>query len=72
VTQAVGVTASISVGIGPQGIAYDSAKDEIFVANSYNNTVSVILDNSKTILANVTVGDNPFGVLMIRRRAKSS
>jgi DNA-binding beta-propeller fold protein YncE len=45
-TQAVGVTASISVGIGPQGIAYDWAKDEIFVANSYNNTVPVILDSS--------------------------
>jgi hypothetical protein len=43
---AVGVTATITVGASPQGVAYDSGKGEIFVANSVSNTVSVISDAS--------------------------
>jgi len=35
---AVEVTATITVGTSPTGVAYDSGKGEIFVANSGYNT----------------------------------
>ena len=56
------VVAGIRVGNGPEGIAYDSNKGEIFVANYESNTVSVISDNTNTVIANVTVGTSPAGV----------
>ena len=40
----VGVVNTISVGTKPSGVAYDSGKGEIFVANSGSNAVSVISD----------------------------
>jgi DNA-binding beta-propeller fold protein YncE len=40
------VVATITVGSGPLGVAYDGGKGEIFVANSGSNTVSVISDGS--------------------------
>src|SRR5208283_3356995 len=42
------VVATIHVGNGPDGIAYDSAKGEIFVANAGSGTVSVISDSAIT------------------------
>ena len=59
---AVGVTTTIPVGTSPTGIAYDSGKGEIFVANSGYNTVSVISDNSNSVVATVTVGPSPTGL----------
>ncbi len=59
---AVGVTNTITVGTSPTGVAYDSAIDEIFVANSGYNTVSVISDASNAVVATVTVGTSPTGV----------
>ena len=50
------ITATIPVGVGPWGIAYDSGKGEIFVANYYDDTVSVISDSSNTVIATVPVG----------------
>ena len=38
------IIATVPVGTGPNTLAYDSAKDEVFVSNSIDNTVSVILD----------------------------
>jgi len=54
------VNGTVSVGGAPWGVAYDSAKGEIFVANSGGNTVSIITDSTNTVVATVTVGSNPY------------
>jgi YVTN family beta-propeller protein len=46
----------------PKGIAYDFAKGEIFVANNWDSTVSVISEKDYSVVATVTVGVNPIGV----------
>ena len=66
------VVANVTVGNYPTGVAYDSVLGKVFVANSNNNrgitgnsadnTVSVILDSSNKVVANVTVGASPSGV----------
>ena len=43
------VVANVKVGRIPIGMAYDSGKKEVFVANSYDDTVSVIDANNKVI-----------------------
>ncbi len=45
---AIEVTATIPVGTNPEGVAYDSGKGEIFVANSDSNSISVLSDSSNT------------------------
>jgi YVTN family beta-propeller protein len=59
------VVATIGVGDGPTSLAFDSAKGEIFVANSGSNTVSVISDITNTVVASVSVGSqgNPVGLV---------
>ena len=39
------------MGSDPDGVAYDSAKGEIFVANGGSGTVSVISDSTNAVLA---------------------
>jgi DNA-binding beta-propeller fold protein YncE len=39
---AVGVNATIKVGLFPLGVAYDSEKGEIFVANWLSNSIDYI------------------------------
>lgn len=56
------VTATIKVGMFPEGIAYDSGKGELFVANWLSDSVSVISDSNNSVVANVTVGSNPDGI----------
>ncbi len=46
----------------PEGVAYDSSKGEIFVANSGDNTVSVISDSSNAVNATIPVGLTPDSV----------
>jgi YVTN family beta-propeller protein len=53
------VVATIKVGSGPFGVAYDSGKGEVYVANSVSNTVSVISDATNTVVASVAVGSGP-------------
>ena len=60
--QALGVTVTIPVGKAPMGIAYDSAKGEIFVTNGQDNTTSVISDSTNTVVATIPVGGYPYGV----------
>ena len=62
VIHAVGVTTTVSVGNAPTGIAYDLGKGEIFVANEFSSTVSVISDGTNAVVATVTVGTQPEGV----------
>src|SRR3989442_7818300 len=56
------VVTTILVGAGPFAVAYDSGMGELFVANSENNTVSVISDVSNTVVATIPVGEYPNGL----------
>jgi YVTN family beta-propeller protein len=57
---AVGViTSPISVGNEPEGLAYDPAKDEIFVANGFSSTVSVISDSNNSVVATINLATSP-------------
>jgi YVTN family beta-propeller protein len=56
------VVANVGVGSFPFGLAYDSGKGEVFVANSFSNIVSVISDSTDKVVANITVGSNPNSV----------
>jgi len=42
------VVANVTVGNTPDGFAYDSAKDEVFVSNYGPNTVSVLSESTAT------------------------
>jgi YVTN family beta-propeller protein len=53
------VVATITVGSGPWGVAYDSAKHEIFVPNNGPGTLSVIDDTTNTISTTITIGVEP-------------
>ncbi len=60
---AVAVTAIINVQQEPTGVAYDSAKGEIFVVNTNAGTVSVISDTNNTVTATIPLGNPvPIGV----------
>ena len=51
------------VGIYCYFLAYDFVKGAIFVSNSANSAVSVISDNSNSVVTNVTVGTQPKGLV---------
>ena len=53
---------NISVGSLPWRVTYDNAKDEVFVANSGSNNVSVVSDSSNTVVTTVDVGTQPDGM----------
>lgn len=59
---AIAVSATITVGKDPQGIAYDPEMGEMYVANSGSNTVSVISDSTNTVVATIDVGIQPKNV----------
>ena len=52
----------MTVGTGPYDLGYDSAKGEVFVANAYSRSVSVISDSNNQVVTTVTVGSGPLGV----------
>ena len=53
---------SVMVGTNPTSVAYDSARGEIFVANSGSDNVSVINDSTNLVVASVGVGSNPYSL----------
>ena len=53
---------SITVGGNPFGLAVDPLTNTIYVANSYDNTVSVINGTTNTATSTITVGSGPTGV----------
>src|SRR5881409_83422 len=55
------IVATVPVGSVPEGVAYDSAKGEVFVTNLVDGTVSVISDSTNAIVATVPVGLAPIG-----------
>jgi YVTN family beta-propeller protein len=52
--------ATITVGSNPQGIAYDSGKNEIFVTNSDSQTISIISDKSNSVIKTLLINGYPF------------
>ena len=56
------MTATIKVGLYPQGIAVNPSTNRIYVANFGEGTVSVIDGASNTVLATIKVGKNPDGI----------
>jgi YVTN family beta-propeller protein len=56
------VIANISVGSGPEGIAYDPSNGYIYVANFWSHNVSVINGATNKVIASIAVGSYPAGV----------
>jgi len=54
------VVATVGVGSGPDGVAYDGGNGDMYVANTLSDTVSVI--SGTTVVATVVVGTDPQGV----------
>ncbi len=53
---AVGVIGTITVGDNPAGLAYDTGKSEIFVANYNDGTISIISDTSNNVVGQLATG----------------
>jgi YVTN family beta-propeller protein len=52
---------TISVGVGPEGVAVNEKTNRIYVANNYSDIVSVI-DGATHAITTLPVGSSPFGV----------
>jgi YVTN family beta-propeller protein len=61
-TAAIKVRTTIPVGTSPFGVAANPVTDTIYVANTFDDTVSVISGRRNTVVATITVGLDPFGV----------
>jgi YVTN family beta-propeller protein len=59
---AVAVVDTITVGGQPYGVAYDSGRGEVFVANYLDGPVSVISDTTNTVTETIPAGREPYGV----------
>ena len=56
------VTATIPVGITPDGIAVNPTGTDVYVANLHSNTLSVINPTSNTVTNTIPVGNLPADV----------
>ena len=54
--------ATENVGVEPLGVAVDPANDTVYVANSGDNTVSVIDGATSAVTATIGVGSQPAGI----------
>ena len=59
---ALTLSATVSVGDGPRGVAVSPDGDTVYVANGSSNTVSVINASTNSVTDTVSVGDAPYGV----------
>ena len=55
------VTATVTVGSSPNGIAVSPEAGVVYVANDGSGTVSVISMRTNTVIDTFTVGSAPFG-----------
>jgi YVTN family beta-propeller protein len=56
------VIATITVGVIPHGVAFDSANNRMYVTNSDDDTVSVINTATNNVDATISVGNDPRGI----------
>jgi YVTN family beta-propeller protein len=56
------VVGTVAVGANPEGILYDPASNEVFVASMWSNTVSVISGTTNDVVATVSVDSTPYGL----------
>jgi YVTN family beta-propeller protein len=65
------VSATISVGNGPVGVAFTPDGSKAYVTNQFDHTVSVIATATNTVVATVGVGTSPiaFGIFIRPRSA---
>ena len=59
---ATAASPTISVGIGPNGVAVNPSTNTVYVANDAGNSVSVINGSTNTVTATVSVGSFPNSV----------
>jgi YVTN family beta-propeller protein len=57
------VIATIPVGVGPNGVAYDPDNGKIYVTNTFSNNISVIDGSNNDVVATILVDTHPFGVV---------
>jgi YVTN family beta-propeller protein len=57
------VIATITVGTRPNGVAYDSANDKIYITNTFSNNLSVIDGSKNNVVATIPVGTDPYGIV---------
>jgi YVTN family beta-propeller protein len=50
--------ANIPVGLGPNGIAYNQNNGDVYVANSVNETISIVDGLENTVISTITLGNN--------------
>jgi len=58
------VTATITVGSNPAGLAITAAGDFVYVANSGSDNVSIISTATNTVVGTVSVGDTPMHIAL--------
>ena len=58
------MSATISVGDNPKGVAITPDGTKAYVTNLDYHTVSVINTATNTVSATITVGDGPYGVVI--------
>src|SRR2546427_10262977 len=66
---AIGVTATVDVGLTSVDVAYDSATGEIYATNQNDGTVLVINDTTNTVSATIPVGTAPEELHTIPQKA---
>src|SRR5262249_13843755 len=59
------VTSIINVGLGPFGVAVDRATDNVYVANQFSDTVSLINGETNTVHGTIISPREPAGVAVV-------
>ncbi|MGD0478104.1 MAG: protease pro-enzyme activation domain-containing protein [Nitrososphaerales archaeon] len=62
VPPAIAIPGSISVGSGPYAVAVNPSTNRIYVANYWDNTVSVINGKTNLVMETIDVGGGPSGI----------
>ncbi|PYS52189.1 MAG: hypothetical protein DMF68_02280 [Acidobacteria bacterium] len=53
------VQARINVGQGPTGLAVDNSRRRLYVLNRFDETLSIVDLSSRSVINNVSIGNNP-------------
>jgi YVTN family beta-propeller protein len=56
---------TISVGGYPSGVAFNYDGSQVYIANTNDNTVSVIQTSDNTVVDTISVGSDPYGIAVV-------